>query len=97
MPAAIVNNLEQWYASVEKLRGIAGARANATMVFGHDPDQINELRRSRRRGPTRDRSSETPTLTEETIFTWGAPPLKFGAGAIDEIGFELASSASGGC
>ena len=29
-------------------------------------------------------------LTEETIFTWGAPPLKFGAGAVDEIGFELA-------
>jgi alcohol dehydrogenase class IV len=28
-------------------------------------------------------------LTEETIFTWGAPPLKFGAGALDEIGFEL--------
>jgi hydroxyacid-oxoacid transhydrogenase len=32
---------------------------------------------------------EVPELTEETIFTWGAPPLKFGAGAIDEIGFEL--------
>lgn len=29
-----------------------------------------------------------PGLTEETIFTWGAPPLKFGAGALDEIGFE---------
>jgi hydroxyacid-oxoacid transhydrogenase len=29
-------------------------------------------------------------LTEETIFTWGAPPLKFGAGATDEIGFEMA-------
>jgi hydroxyacid-oxoacid transhydrogenase len=28
--------------------------------------------------------------TEETIFTWGAPPLKFGAGASDEIGFEMA-------
>jgi len=28
-------------------------------------------------------------LTEETTFTWGAPPLKFGAGASDEIGFEL--------
>ena len=28
-------------------------------------------------------------LTEETIFTWGAPPLKFGAGALDEIGFEM--------
>ena len=26
---------------------------------------------------------------DETIFTWGAPPLKFGAGALDEIGFEL--------
>jgi hydroxyacid-oxoacid transhydrogenase len=26
---------------------------------------------------------------EETIFTWGAPPLKFGAGALDEIGFEV--------
>ena len=29
-------------------------------------------------------------LTEETIFTWGAPPLKFGAGAVDETGFEMA-------
>ncbi len=29
------------------------------------------------------------SMTEETIFTWGAPPLKFGAGAVDEIGFEL--------
>ncbi|WP_163509490.1 hydroxyacid-oxoacid transhydrogenase [Fodinicola acaciae] len=28
-------------------------------------------------------------ITEETIFTWGAPPLKFGAGASDEIGFEM--------
>ena len=28
---------------------------------------------------------------EETIFTWGAPPLKFGAGAADEIGFDLAA------
>lgn len=24
----------------------------------------------------------------ETIFTWGAPPLKFGVGAVDELGFE---------
>lgn len=29
------------------------------------------------------------TATPETIFTWGAPPLKFGPGASDEIGFEL--------
>ncbi|MGA8209033.1 MAG: hydroxyacid-oxoacid transhydrogenase [Nocardioidaceae bacterium] len=27
--------------------------------------------------------------TEETIFTWGAPPLKFGSGAVDETGFEM--------
>jgi hydroxyacid-oxoacid transhydrogenase len=27
--------------------------------------------------------------TEETIYTWGAPPLKFGPGAVDEIGFEM--------
>src|SRR5438309_1907020 len=29
-------------------------------------------------------------LTEESIFTWGAPPLKFGAGAVDEIGVDMA-------
>jgi alcohol dehydrogenase class IV len=32
----------------------------------------------------------TGPAAEETIFTWGAPPLKFGAGAVDEIGFEMA-------
>ncbi|EIE97875.1 hydroxyacid-oxoacid transhydrogenase [Saccharomonospora glauca] len=26
----------------------------------------------------------------ETVFTWGATPLKFGAGAVDEIGHDLA-------
>jgi alcohol dehydrogenase class IV len=31
-----------------------------------------------------------PLLRDETIFTWGAPPLKFGAGSTDEIGFDLA-------
>ena len=25
----------------------------------------------------------------ETVFTWGAAPLKFGVGALDEIGFDL--------
>lgn len=34
--------------------------------------------------------SDTGNLAEETIFTWGAPPLKFGAGALDEVGFEAA-------
>jgi N-acyl homoserine lactone hydrolase len=43
VPAAIVNNLEQFYASVEKLRAIA-TESNATMVFGHDADQIKKLR-----------------------------------------------------
>src|SRR5664279_5472942 len=43
VPAAIVNNLESWFASVEKLRGIA-EESNATLVFGHDPEQIAKLR-----------------------------------------------------
>jgi N-acyl homoserine lactone hydrolase len=43
VPAAIVNNLEQFYSSVEKLRAIA-TQTNATLVFGHDPEQIRQLR-----------------------------------------------------
>jgi len=42
-PAAIVNNLEQWFSSVEKLRGIQ-ERTGAKMIFGHDANQIHELR-----------------------------------------------------
>jgi hydroxyacid-oxoacid transhydrogenase len=35
-------------------------------------------------------STDSPAeLTEESIFTWGAPPLKFGPGAVDEVGFEM--------
>jgi alcohol dehydrogenase class IV len=30
------------------------------------------------------------TYLHETVFTWGATPLKFGAGAVDEIGWDLA-------
>jgi N-acyl homoserine lactone hydrolase len=43
VPAAIVNNLEQFYSSVEKLRTIA-TKADATVVFGHDPEQLKKLR-----------------------------------------------------
>ncbi|HEY1347963.1 MAG TPA: hydroxyacid-oxoacid transhydrogenase, partial [Streptosporangiaceae bacterium] len=36
-------------------------------------------------------AAETGTgPAEESIFTWGAPPLKFGPGAVDEIGFDMA-------
>jgi N-acyl homoserine lactone hydrolase len=42
-PAAIVNDLSAWYASVEKLRGLA-ERTNATVVFGHDAEQLRSLR-----------------------------------------------------
>lgn len=42
-PAAIVNNLEDFYRSVEKLRGIQD-ETGATMVFGHDAEQIHQLR-----------------------------------------------------
>ncbi|GAA3143157.1 hydroxyacid-oxoacid transhydrogenase [Nonomuraea roseoviolacea] len=31
----------------------------------------------------------TPPVTPETVFTYGAPRLKFGDGASDEIGFDL--------
>lgn len=41
--AAIVWDNQKWLASVEKIRGIA-ERTNATVVFGHDADQIKELR-----------------------------------------------------
>ena len=34
-------------------------------------------------------STGTDTIME-SIFTWGAPPLKFGPGAVDEIGFDMA-------
>ncbi|MGA8209032.1 MAG: N-acyl homoserine lactonase family protein [Nocardioidaceae bacterium] len=43
VPASIVNNLEQWYGSVEKLRDLATA-TDATVVFGHDPEQSRTLR-----------------------------------------------------
>jgi glyoxylase-like metal-dependent hydrolase (beta-lactamase superfamily II) len=44
-PAAIVNALSQWYASVEKLRGVA-EQTNANVIFGHDAEQLWSLRRS---------------------------------------------------
>lgn len=28
-------------------------------------------------------------MTNETVFTYGAPQLKFGTGAADELGFDL--------
>lgn len=41
--AGIVYDTVAWFASVEKLRGIAEA-TNATIVFGHDPEQIKTLK-----------------------------------------------------
>ena len=41
--AAIVWDNQAWLRSVEKLRGIA-ERTDATLVFGHDPDQWSQLR-----------------------------------------------------
>ena len=29
-------------------------------------------------------------MSTETVFTYGSPALKFGAGAADEIGYDLA-------
>ena len=44
-PAAIVNDLTAWYSSVEKIRGIA-ERTDATVVFGHDAEQLRSMRRA---------------------------------------------------
>ena len=33
--------------------------------------------------------SSTFPADPETVFTYGAPPLKFGVGAADEIGYDL--------
>lgn len=44
-PAAIVSDLGDWYASVEKIRGIA-EKSDATVVFGHDAEQLDSLRRA---------------------------------------------------
>jgi glyoxylase-like metal-dependent hydrolase (beta-lactamase superfamily II) len=41
--AAIVWDNQAWLRSVDKLRGIA-ERTDATLVFGHDPDQWSQLR-----------------------------------------------------
>jgi hypothetical protein len=41
--AAIVWNNLEWLRSVEKIRNIA-QRTDATLVFGHDPEQIRQLR-----------------------------------------------------
>jgi glyoxylase-like metal-dependent hydrolase (beta-lactamase superfamily II) len=42
-PGALINNLEQFYSSVEKLRDIQ-EKTSAMMVFGHDANQIHQLR-----------------------------------------------------
>lgn len=42
-PAAIVNDLGAWYASVEKLRRIAET-SNAEMIFGHDAAQLRSMK-----------------------------------------------------
>lgn len=44
-PAAIVNDLSAWYGSVEKVRNLA-EKTDATVVFGHDADQLHSMRRA---------------------------------------------------
>ena len=42
---AIVNGLNDFYASVEKIRGLAEEN-DAQVVFGHDAEQPHSLRRA---------------------------------------------------
>ena len=60
LPAAIVNNLEQFYTSVEKIRRLA-TESDATVVFGHDPepDQAAAHRSGRQLHVTRRGSHRT--------------------------------------
>jgi glyoxylase-like metal-dependent hydrolase (beta-lactamase superfamily II) len=44
-PAANVNDLSAWYGSVEKVRNLA-EKTDATVVFGHDADQLHSMRRA---------------------------------------------------
>lgn len=39
----------------------------------------------------------TPLGDNESVFTWAAPPLKFGAGALDEIGTDAATTGASSC
>lgn len=52
IPAAIVSGLSAWYASGEKLRGIA-EKSSALVVCGHDAERLWSMRRvwSVRRAP----------------------------------------------
>lgn len=36
-------------------------------------------------------------LRNESIFTWAAPPLKFGDGALNEVGHEVAAAGASSC
>ncbi len=36
-------------------------------------------------------------MRNESVFTWAAPPLKFGDGALDEVGHEVAAAGASSC
>jgi hydroxyacid-oxoacid transhydrogenase len=38
-----------------------------------------------------------PNMPNESVFTWGAPPLKFGTGALEEVGLEVAATGASTC
>jgi Zn-dependent hydrolases, including glyoxylases len=79
-----------WSSSTRAWRSCAASRPRRTRPWCSGTTRTRSRSCApRRRGATGDRGLGTD-LTEETIFTWGAPPLKFGAGAVDEIGFEMA-------
>ena len=89
-PAAIVNNLGPWYSSVEKIRGIA----EQTDGHGRFRPRRRADSHQLRRAPTGSTHEEAEMADERACeprsdLHLGAPPLKFGAGASDEIGFEM--------
>jgi hydroxyacid-oxoacid transhydrogenase len=45
--------------------------------------------------PPNDSAVHNDLISNDNVFTWAAPPLKFGLGAIDEIALELAARGLG--
>ena len=100
-PAAIVNDLGAWYSSVEKIRGIA-EKTDATVVFGHDADQLRgcalPLRAATPDRPQPARHDEGGAMTTPAELParqprerlhLRRPAAEVRPGAADEIGYDL--------
>jgi len=94
VPAAIVNDLNAFYESVEKVRSIGAVRRPGDLRprLRADEELACRARRQLHLSFPLHHAAQLSTevfVTNEEVFTYGAPNLKFGPGASDEIGFDL--------